>query len=198
MPKLFENETRVKDDECAKIAKDYQNVSMNDYSLWNNYNTKCLKDADKQREEYSVNNLNLHFRNGYGFTTSCEVDRDTELRLNGKLTHEKPKTQLFTRSFVAVPDLSKGTAVPNLESRLMEGDDTSQVRECHRLSEQDYNRFTPMLPYLKDTVQNPKNIITPWTFGGDSSRDIMRNSQTLNKCGYKHNGKYWERPVQSK
>jgi hypothetical protein len=191
--KIFENEHRVRADDCAVNAKDYQNASISDYTLWNNYMMKCNKDGDKKLEEFSTSHNNLHFKNGYGFTTACEVDNDTEVRLNGKLTNERAKTQFFIRPFVAVPDLSRGLVAPNLETRLKEGDDTTQLRECFRLTETDFNRFTPLLPCLKDNIQNPSHIISPWVWGGDDSRQLMRNSKVLNKCGFQNNGKYWER-----
>lgn len=193
MSHIFENEHRIGADECAIHAKDYQNASISDYSTWNTYMMKCNRKGERHLEEFANNNINLHFRNGYGYTNGCEVDNDTELRLNGKITHEKAKSQLFTRSFLAVPDLSKGLVLPEVESRLVEGDDTTQIRECYRLTEVDYERFVPLIPCLRDNVQNPVHIIPPWTNGGDNSRILMKNSATLKACGYRHNGKYWGR-----
>jgi hypothetical protein len=191
--KVFEQEHRLGADDCSLNAKDYGNVSINDYSLWNTYHMSCDTNATKELQKFSNQNPNLHFRNGYGYTTGCGVDNDTEVRLNGKLTHEKPKVQLFTRPFLAVPDLSRGVVVPGLESRLVEGDDTTQVRECDRVSEKDFDRFTPLIPCLKFNIQNPHHIIPPWVNGGEDSRRLMKQSQTLEKCGYKYDGKYWKK-----
>lgn len=195
--KLFENEHRSGADDCAINAKDYQNSSISDYNMWNTYhNFPCDHSGDSEREEFATTNLNLRYRNGYGFTSGCYVDDDTEVRLNGKLTHERPKTQMFPRSFVAVPDLSKGIVLPGLESPLIQGEDTSQLRECHRLAETNFDRFVPLVPCLADKVQNVKYIVEPWTHGGESSRLMMRNSAVLKKCGYKDNGNWWSKPKQ--
>lgn len=190
---LFDIDGNIRNDGCAQTAKDFGNASISDYTLWNTYMMQCDAKGEKHLEDFSTGHVNLHYRNGYGYTTACEVDVDTEVRLNGKITHEKPKTQLFTRPFVAVPDLSRGVLVPGVESRLQQGDDTTQVRECFRLTEYDYDRFVPLIPCLADNVQNPKHIIMPWTQGGDNSRAIMRKSETLKACGFKDNGKYWEK-----
>ena len=190
--KLFENSSSLGNDSCAVNAKEYQNVSINDYNLWNTYSYKCHETAEKEVSEFAANNLNLNFRNGYGFTTSCHVDNDTQVRLNGKITHEKAKTQLFQRFYQANPALYKGKTVPNLESRLLHSEDTTQIRECNKISEKDFDRFIPLVPCLSETVQNAKVVVEPWTHGGDNSRLLMRDSQHLKKCGWENkDGKVW-------
>lgn len=183
MSKYFDNVSRSVDDECAINARDYQNVSMNEYNLWNTYKMKCDPESQKKLEDFSINNPNLHYRNGYGFTTACYVDNDTELRVNGKITNEKAKTQLFHRFYQGPANLSKGLVVPHLESRLTQGEDTSQLRECHKVSEQDFNRFVPMLPCVEE-VQKVKHVVPEWTRGGDNSRILMIDSQSAKKCGF--------------
>ncbi len=190
--KFFENENRLGTDECAMNAKDYQNSSINDYSLWNVYNMNCAPQREKELEDFSIKHPNLHYKNGYGYTNGCYVDNDTELRHNALITNEKSKTQLFTRFYQANPDLSKGTSVPNVESRLISGDDTTQYRQCDRLGERDFDRFTPLIPCLEN-IQDPENVVLPFHQGGENSREMMRSAMVLKKCGYKHDGKNWIR-----
>lgn len=186
MTQYFDNTSRQVNDECAINARDYQNSSMNEYHLWNNYKMKCDPDFEKKLEEFSLNHHNLRYRNGYGYTTGCHVDNDTELRVNGKITNEKAKTQLFHRFYQGPANLSKGVVVPNLESRLTQGEDTTQLRECYKISEKDFNRFVPMLPCV-EKVQKVKHVVPEWTRGGDNSRILMRDSNTLRKCGFVKN-----------
>jgi hypothetical protein len=182
--KFFEQQHRLGADDCAIDAKEYQNLSINDYYLWNTYNMKC-SDKEQKIEDFAVNNNNLHFKNGYGYTTGCFVDNDTELRVNGKITHDKVKRQLKVRYYVNNPDLSKGVLVPHVETKLIQGDDTSQYKDCAwRLAEKDYDRFVPMIPCLKDNIQNPQNVIPPFAWGGENSRVLMRDANVLKKCGY--------------
>jgi hypothetical protein len=191
--KFFDNENRLGTDECARNAKDYQNSSINDYNLWNVYNMDCAPGREKELEDFATKNLNLHYRNGVGYTNSCYVDNDTEMRNNGLITNEKAKCQLFTRFYQANPDLSKGKSVPNVESRLIYSEDTTQYRQCHRLGERDFERFVPLIPCIEDKIQDPDHIVLPFNQGGENSREMMRSAAVLKKCGYKHNGKAWLR-----
>jgi hypothetical protein len=189
--KFFENQNRLGTDTCAINARDFQNQSMEDYSLWNTYNMKCNAPSERKLDEFAANNNNLNFRNGYGFTTACHVDNDTDLRLDGKLTKEKSKTSLFTRFYQGGPSLGKGHTIPDLESRLLHSQDSGQQKNCIRTAEVDYDRFTPLLPCLEKNVQNVKHVVEPWTHGGDNSRILMRDSNTLRKCGYNlHKGSW--------
>jgi hypothetical protein len=192
--KPFENSHRLGGDDCAQTAKDYQNTSINDYYLWNTYESKCDDSAEKKMEEFVTKNHNLWYRNGYGVANSCHIEDDSKARLDAKVTHEKAKIQLFTRFYQANPDLSRGTSAPSLESRLVQGDDTTQIRQCNRLVERDYERFVPLLPCLKDNVQNEKHIVFPDNQAGANSRVLMRDAETLKKCGYvQTNGNNWTR-----
>ena len=189
---IFDKSSSLRNDSCSIHARDYQNNSINDYSLWNTYNNKCEKSKDHELDNFAAENLNLNFRNGYGFTSGCYVDEDTEVRLNGKITHEKAKLNLQHRFYTANPYLGNGKTVPNIESRLLAGEDTSQIRACNRIGEKDFDRFVPLVSCLKENVQNTKNIVEPWTHGGDNSRLIMRDSQHLKKCGWtKKDNKVW-------
>jgi hypothetical protein len=190
--KVFDTQNRLGTDACAIDARNYQNSSINDYQLWNTYMMDCNDGEEKRLRQFMIDNPNLHYRDGYGYTTSCYVDNDSEVRNNAKITNEKAKCQLFTRFYQANPDLSKGRVVPNLESRLKYADDTTQIRQCQRLTETNFNRFTPLVPCLAQTVQDPKHIVLPFNQGGESSRLIMRDSKTLQKCGWENkDGKVW-------
>lgn len=191
--KVFENQHRLGNDDCSKTAKDYQNSSINDYYLWNTYVNKCDTDADHKIQDFAIENTNLWYRNGYGYTNGCHVDDDTEVRNNAKITHEKAKIQLFTRFYQANPDLSRGIVTPNLESRLVQGADTTALRQCDRVSEKNYDRFTPLIPCLKDNVQNPNNIVMQGVWGGENSRNVMRDAENLRRCGHVNDGKTWKR-----
>jgi hypothetical protein len=190
----YDGANQIAMDDCALNAKEAQNLSINGYNLWNNYLYKCDNRKEDNFRECTVGNRNLWWRNGYGFTNGCYVDNDSMLRNDGKLTNDKHKTQLFKRFYTANPSLERGVFVPQIESRLIQGDDTSQWRQCDRLSEKNLDVFIPLIPCLKGNVQNPNNIIARTPRGGDNSRILMRSENVLQKCGYKHDGKTWRRP----
>lgn len=175
MGQAFYNQNKPGLDKCAKSAKNNVNKSITDYNLWNNYS--CAGDKEKTLDDFATKNLNLRTKKGYGTAPSCHVDTDTELRLNAKWTSERAKTQLFSRFFTANPDLSRGTADTDVESQLVQGDDTYRIKMCQRLSEKEFDRFMPLLPCIKQNVQKVDNIVLPFNQAGQNSREFMRSMQ---------------------
>jgi hypothetical protein len=181
----FVHQSRLGSDVCALKAREHTNQKITRRSLWNTYERDNM---DPQRAEkikcFSTENLNLHYKNGYGVATPNLVDKDTDLRLNSMWTSEKAKTQMFHRFYLANPDLSRGVPKPGMESELMQGEDTATVyRQCMRMSELGYDRFTPMIPCLKETIQDPDHIVLPFNRGGEDSRQLMRDIQkNLKPC----------------
>jgi hypothetical protein len=43
------------------------------------------------------------------------------------------------------------------------------------------NRFTPLVPHIKNNVQNPNHIIESWQRGGVDTREYIRNADYLKK-----------------
>jgi hypothetical protein len=171
----FYNQNKPGLDKCAKNAKNHVNESIKDYNLWNSYS--CEKQKEEALSEFAMKNLNLRYKKGYGVAPSCHVDTDTELRLNAKWTSERAKTQLFSRFYTGNPDMSRGKGSPEVESKLVQGDDTYRLKMCQRLSEKEFDRFTPMLPCLKDSIQKVEHIVMPFHQGGENSREFMRSLQ---------------------
>jgi hypothetical protein len=190
----FDEENRLSQDDCALLTKSLVNKSIASYAFFNNYFTaNCEKDDNKKLQEFLVNNPNLHFKDGFGVTTPCVIDTDSELRNNAKMTNDRERVSLCTRWYTAVPALSKGGLIPNIESRLKYNGDTSDIRECDRVTEKDFNRFIPLPRCMADTIQNPDNIVEKWTRGGEFTRDYVRSDSYLEKCGFYNDGKMWRR-----
>jgi hypothetical protein len=143
--------------------------------------------------EFMTNNPNLHYRDGFGVASSCVVDADSEMRNNGKMTNDRERVQLCTRWYTAVPDLGKGGLIPNIESRLKYGADTSDIRSCDRVTEKDFNRFIPLPACMAQSIQNPDNIVQKGPRGGEFTRDYVRNDEYLKQCGFQNDGKMWRR-----
>lgn len=175
--RTFDNQNRVKLDDCAITAREYQNSSVNDYALWNTYFMDCNPEGEAQLEDFSTKNVNLHFRNGVGFTNACYVDNDTDLRVNGVWTNEKAKTQLFTRFYQANPNLARGVPEPDVEMPLVQGEESATTSFRFNVVEKDYDRFVPLVPQMKAAVQDPDNIVLPFHQSGEDSREYMRTKQ---------------------
>jgi DNA-binding protein Fis len=170
---LFDFENRLTNDTCAQESKESGNKHILNYNTYNFYG-----DCDNAKlKKLAADCPNLHFRNGYGFTSSCTVDTDSAMRFAVQ-THGPERRQMNTRTFTAVPDMSRGCAAPDVESYLLNGQDTNLIRECKHSAEMDYNRFTPLLDCVQDYVKgySERNYFPV----GIDSRETMR--KYMRKC----------------
>lgn len=190
MKNYFE-ENRLSVDQCALFTKDLQNKSLTDYNMYNMYTTATCETTDLMN--YTLENPNLRFKDGFGNVSGCTVDVDSEIRNNARMTNFREKEQLCTRWYQSAPNLGKGGLIPNIESRLKLGEDTSDIRECDIVAEKNFNRFIPMVGCLSDNIQNPENIILPFERGGKFTRDYVMDDEYLSKCGFVNDGRTWRR-----
>ena len=193
----FDLEHRIGADKCAQNARDLQNQSIDNYYMFNAYSQTNLTDckdnagANKVREFADVNHAVI--RDGYGVANMCHIDHDSKLRNESQMTHDRLKTQIFPRIFQGVPNFARGGFVPNVESRLVQGESSTKLGSCTQLSEVNFDRFTPLLSCLHDNVQNPQNIVPGWTWGGEPTRDTVRQTRFLEDHGYQFDGSVWKK-----
>lgn len=190
MSRFFE-QNRLTQDACALVTRDLVNKSVSDYRLFNMYTTATCD--DDELIDYTMQHPNLRFKDGYGNVSGCTVDQDSDIRNNVRQTNMREKEQLCTRWNHAVPNIGKGGLIPNIESRLIFAEDTSDIKDCDIVAEKSFDRFTPMLGCLSGTIQNPENIILPFERGGKTTRDFVRDDDYLKTCGFKNDGKTWRR-----
>ena len=190
----FRKEHRIGADDCWKDAELEQSKNIHDYMLFNIYKTNVpdCQDELQRLSDFVVEN-NMHIREGYGNTNSCLIDKDSEVRNNQKITNEKCKSQLDSRVFHAVPDLSHGGFKAELESKLTQGEDTGEKKSCNVLSGKGLDVFTPLIPCIKNTVQDPNNLVPTWTWGGEHTRDHLQQKKFLEQNGYVFDGKVWKK-----
>ena len=112
------------------------------------------------------------------------VDTATQLR-NGALqnTERLHNKELDTRLFPGSPFMSSGQSElkhTDLYSQLMYGENTRAKKSNNVTAEYSADNFIPMIPALKENVQNVDHIIpTYWINGGMSSRAVIRNINYL-------------------
>lgn len=183
--KYFENENRVGSDSCAQIAEDTQNSKIQNYMLYNYQlvNTEKCNNKDEVKQFMVENHMRI--KDGYGQTNSCFIDDNTSVRYTDNVD-KKQNTQLFSRTFQAVPDLRKGDVNTEVEDVVIQGETTYNDFECHGKT---LDVFTPMIGCLKESVQNPNHIIPPWTWGGEPTRDTLNQKEFLEKNGLTGNCK---------
>lgn len=193
------NLTRTRDDQCYTTTRTLQSVSVCDY------NTLAYKDCDcasKNVAAVAMNEPTVNYRDGYGWTSvdGCNIDADSKLRNAHNLTNMRYIQQLYTPPYKTVPYMGRGyLSDAALETILQSGEDTHQKKQCNTLSGVYIDRFVPLVPCLEQNVQNPVHLVEEvasrdWIRGGIPSRDIVRNTDYLMKCGYRYNGKAWLRP----
>ena len=186
--KLFDKEHRVGSDTCATNAKLEQNKEIENYMLFNMYKTNipnCDKPIDKL-QDFATNN-HMIVKDGYGVSSSCKVDNDSQVRTHN-MTNDRSRTQLFSRIFQAVPNLGRGEVNVEAESMIQQGENQYNDFECLG---QPFDVFTPMLPCLKESIQDPNHIIPQWVRGGESTRDTLKQKEFLEKNGYNFDGNTW-------
>lgn len=193
----FNSENGLRSEECALRARDRVNQDVTNYALFNPFvtseqNDQC-ENAIAKLQEFSTENY-LQLRDGVGVTNACRVDTDNDLRMFN-LTNNREITQLDTRLFKGAPFVGKGSLNnTDAESSLLQGDNTYNSEECTGSSVLD-NVFQPMLPCLQESIQNPVHIIPPWTRGGESTRDTLKQSEFLEKSGYQFDGTSWTKKI---
>ena len=192
------NLTRLRDDNCYNNTRDIQNMSAIDYLI------KPFKDCacpSQNVQQIAINEPTITYRDGYGWTgpDGCNIDADSAVRNSQNLTNMRYIQQLYTRPYPTVPYMGRGTVNAELENILITGEDTSQKKQCNTLSGINIDRFVPLVDCLQKNIQNPIHLVEEvarkdWVRGGVPSRDIVRNTDYLMKCGYKYDGKQWLRP----
>jgi hypothetical protein len=192
------NLSRLRDDVCYIDTRYRQSERPGLYNITNFYDCVCEAPNTKS---VSLEQPAVLYRDGYGWTSNkgCNVDIDSELRNSRNLTNPRLIQQLYERPYLTVPYMGRGIGDTCQESYLRDGETTVQKKACNNLSgihiEQQYY---PLIPCVNDNIQNPVHIIPEdsdkaWVRGGQPSREVIRNTEYLQKCGYAYDGKYWKR-----
>jgi hypothetical protein len=170
-------DNRVGLDDCALAANERQNIKIDEYNLYNP-RVDC---SDKNYMGVSECN-NMVVNNGYGFTDACNVDIDSRLRNGGELTDSKVLNQKYRKCGV---NGDCEDEVNMIENRLKRGNDYG-LKRCDTISEVNTLdlQFTPMIKCLKNNVQNPNHIVPTWTWGGEPTRDPLKQKEFLKSQGY--------------
>lgn len=192
--------THTHDDPCYLDIHTGQSRGPGNYQLANHFQCECLiPDA----VETATRNPAVFFKNGVD-VDGCVIDSSTKLRIGKTRKFPKCPDQLFTRPYLTVPFMGRGSGNMNLETRIVPGEDTSSKRQCNVLSGVTIPHFfTPLVPHLNDNVQNPEHLVEEvaddnWIRGGAPSRLIIRDVDYLQRCGYNYmnkstNRSFWDK-----
>lgn len=187
--KAFNNPTGIYDDKCFISGENKQNMNQGVYILSNYHQCACTA---PQVASVALREPTINYRDGYGHTSmdGCNIDSDSLMRNGSLLTNTKCINQLDVPSFPSIPYMGRGRGNPCIEGQLIAGEDTSQKKPCNILNKR--NTIEPLIPCLKDNIQNPQHIIQQdvsnnWIRGGIPSRQMKQNANILRKCKFKTN-----------
>jgi len=180
--------TTLNNDCCEKESRIRNNRHMHDY---NKQHVECSTTVNNDNYMRSLEKVGV-FQGNARDGSGAFINGDSDLK-NGKfgyiLTSQKSKCSknLDTSKYLNSPFLGSGETVlknPDLKSRLLSGEDTHMDKSCDTLSGVSIDRFTPLVPCLKENVQDTKHIIPQyWVRGGMSTRNIIRNIDYMRTCG---------------
>tara|TARA_B100000524_G_scaffold347769_1_gene250462 strand:- start:917 stop:1543 length:627 start_codon:yes stop_codon:yes gene_type:complete len=189
--------TRLREDNCYIKTENNTIVKPGKYTI-KNFKTQPCRAPDTKC--LSLDQPSTFYRDGFGWTSKdgCNIDDDSNLRNARNITNYREIHQLYSRPYKTVPYMGRGSGNVCAESDLRSSEDTFQNKACNNLAGISIDRKIPQIPCIRNNIQNPKYIIPEdsdkfWVRGGQPSRQVIRNSDYLKKCGYKYNGKLWIR-----
>jgi hypothetical protein len=166
--------THTKDDTCGIEQYFKQSVGPGSYTI-----TNLVPDA-REVNPLASQSLMLFPREGYGLNNKW-IDSDSVLRNQPEFKNNKCNIRQQSRPFLSVPYMGGGRGNSEVESYLLHSEQVRQGKECGTVTEQEFStQYTPMIPLVKDNIQNPKNLIPEvaspgWIRGGLPSRSYNRD-----------------------
>jgi hypothetical protein len=173
-PDLFANSGSLRTDDCATEVRDRTNQMFREWTVFN------------PRKNTGASPLPCKgaflAKDGGG-----DVSDDSHIRLQRFSGADRKKQQLFPRTFVACAGLENGDFLPHVDSWMTRGAIqqrdrrwTGRPTDCDALSEMDQTySMMPMIPCLRNTIQDPAHIILP---SGMPSRSVVRSPEFLSAC----------------
>tara|TARA_B110000285_G_C15067602_1_gene586051 strand:- start:22 stop:699 length:678 start_codon:yes stop_codon:yes gene_type:complete len=178
----------INDDKLTVDLDSLQSQGTGLYYLDNQHGCECgLKEA----RDIQVSQPGINFSGGVGWIAEngCLIDNDSGLRQDkDKLTNKKEINQIVERLFKTTPGISRGFHNVDVESVLISSNFSTDQKPCNSLAGVSIgNYFTPMIPKLKEEVQDSNHIIPEdsqrdWVRGGLPTRQMVRNDDYLRRC----------------
>lgn len=150
-----------------------------------------LTDYNNNNREQLIDTATQNATINFGLTVGkdqANIDADSKATFS-KVKHErKHQKQLFERPFKSMPFLGRGVHFVDDESYLNSPETTRTKRQCSSLSGVFIeNQFTPLVPTLKEHVQNHYHIIPEdndarWVRGGIATRNIVKDIDYFSRC----------------
>ena len=128
----------------------------------------------------AVDQLLIYPREGYGYNNAA-IDADSILRNQIAFKNNRCQIRPQSRPFLTVPYMAGGSPSRDVESLLLHSEQVRMGKECGTVTEEFFSQqYTPLIPVLKNNVQNPKNLVPEvaangWVHGGIPTRSYLRD-----------------------
>lgn len=177
---VFDNISRIGNDNCCVDQKTIQNAGYANYTLQNYFISDC---SMKKPIELATTQPGIFYNGGYNVGAGgCNIDDSSKLQIGTIQTHPRCHIDLFQRPFATVPYLGRGSVNPVVESQIQQGELNINKRSVNNLSEKSYIKYsnTPLLPSVKNRLTNPAYSVegvasNGWIRGGIPSRELTRD-----------------------
>ena len=177
---VFDNISRIGNDNCCVDQKTIQNAGYANYTLQNYFISDC---SMKKPIELATTQPGIFYNGGYNVGAGgCNIDDSSKLQIGTVQTHPRCHIDLFQRPFATVPYLGRGSVNPVVESQIQQGELNINKRSVNNLSEKSYIKYsnTPLLPSVKNRLTNPAYSVegvasNGWIRGGIPSRELTRD-----------------------
>ena len=184
-PYTFNNTARIGADSTDQSQRNGANTHYANYMLTDHFSS-TLSDHHVQ---FAMQQPTMNFNglaNGNGIHNAA-VDKESMLKL--KPTEDRPleKLQLFSRPFVTVPYLGRGSCDPALESQLQQGEPVTEKKSVSTIMEKSFGAYSlyPTDSKMENQVKDASHTVEEaamegWVRGGMSTRE-MPNSEIARK-----------------
>lgn len=172
----FYNKDRIGSDLEDETQRNLSNIRHSSYMLdnfWEGSSTNYINFATQMQS------VNFRGTGGGAGIPSKVIDYDSMLLIKGDQERAFEKLQLNQRPFITVPYLGRGSANPDLESQLLQGEAVSDKKSLTTVMDKsfiDYSEY-PLLQDVKARVSDPafsveEAALAGWVRGGAPSREL--------------------------
>lgn len=180
-------QTSLRNDSCFINASNQSNVDINNYQLGPCPHSNQSSYVKSMNQKGMCASRQFDNTGKYINESSSFVNGTFGNILTG--TKKKCDKKLKQRSIITVPFMGAGESkilFPDIYSKLISGQTTRDHKSCNNSKQKRINRFIPMVPCLKQNIQNTQHIIPEyWVRGGMDTRNIIRNINYYKECSIK-------------
>ena len=172
----FSNMGRIGSDAVDNTQRTIYNTRFANYTLSNFYS----ENLSNSHVDFATSQPNVMFKGFSGVGLNSDVvDIDSLLALKKTNDRSLEKLQLNSRPFATVPYLGKGSCNPVLETQLLQGETSHDVKSISTIMTKSFMDYSmqPTDSQMEERVSNPAHTIQEaaldgWVRGGILTREL--------------------------